>query len=136
MLVLSNFFFCHYVFKKPSAADASESVYMRERVNSNTISKCWICVCVLIHTIMNPFPHTKNPQQTTFKTSRQKNGIFLFNLFPHIDTFWRLCSRRLFENIVTKEEIARFVQFLLLLLCFQKAVCCRGVRQHLYEGNG
>ena len=31
LLVLSNFFFCHYVFKKPSAAEASE-VYMRERV--------------------------------------------------------------------------------------------------------
>ena len=30
--VLCNFFFCHYVFKKPSAAEASESVYMRERV--------------------------------------------------------------------------------------------------------
>ena len=30
---MSNFFFCHYVFKKPSAAEASESVYMRERVN-------------------------------------------------------------------------------------------------------
>ena len=28
-----NFFFCHYVFKKPSAAEASESVYMRERAN-------------------------------------------------------------------------------------------------------
>ena len=30
--VLCNFFFCHYVFKKPSAAKVSESVYMRERV--------------------------------------------------------------------------------------------------------
>ena len=29
---LCNFFFCNYVFKKPSAAEASESVYMRERV--------------------------------------------------------------------------------------------------------
>ena len=28
------------------------------------------------------------------------------NPFPHIDAFWRLCSRRLFKNIVTKEEIA------------------------------
>ena len=28
-----NFFFCHYVFKKLSAAEASESVYVRERVN-------------------------------------------------------------------------------------------------------
>ena len=34
LLVLSNFFFCHNVFKKLSAAEASESVYMRERVNS------------------------------------------------------------------------------------------------------
>ena len=30
-LVLSNFFFCHYVFKKLSAAKVSESIYMRER---------------------------------------------------------------------------------------------------------
>ena len=30
-----NLFFCHYVFKKPSAAEASESVYMRERVKTN-----------------------------------------------------------------------------------------------------
>ena len=36
LLVVSNFFFCHYVFKKPSAAEASESINMRERVNT-----CW-----------------------------------------------------------------------------------------------
>ena len=35
LLDLSNFFFCHYVFKKPSAAEASESVYMRERVKAD-----------------------------------------------------------------------------------------------------
>ena len=29
---LSNFFICHYVFKKPSAAEASESIYISERV--------------------------------------------------------------------------------------------------------
>ena len=31
-LVLSNFFFGHYVFKKPSAAEASESGYMWKKV--------------------------------------------------------------------------------------------------------
>ena len=36
------------------------------------------------------------------------------NPFPHIDAFWRLCSRRPFENVVTREEIAQNVQFLLL----------------------
>ena len=30
----TSFRFCHYVFKKSSAAKVSESVYMRERVNS------------------------------------------------------------------------------------------------------
>ena len=30
--VLSNFSFCHFVLKKLSAAEASESVYMREKV--------------------------------------------------------------------------------------------------------
>ena len=35
-----------------------------------------------------------------------------------LNTIWRLCSRRLFENIVTKEEIAQNVQFLLLTQCF------------------
>ena len=34
MIVLSIFFFCHYVFKKPSAAEASKSIFMRERVKS------------------------------------------------------------------------------------------------------
>ena len=33
MLVLRNFFFCCNVFTKQSAAEASESVYMRERVH-------------------------------------------------------------------------------------------------------
>ena len=40
------------------------------------------------------------------------------------------------ENIVTKREIARFEKFLLLSLCLQKTVCCRGVRKRLYEGKG
>ena len=40
------------------------------------------------------------------------------------------------ENIIAKEEIAHFEQFLLLSLCFQIAVCCRGVRKRLYEGKG
>ena len=37
-----------------------------------------------------------------------------FNPFPHIDAFWRLCSKRLFENIMTKGEIAQNEQFLFL----------------------
>ena len=40
------------------------------------------------------------------------------NNFPHIYALWRFCSRRLFENIVTTEEIAQNVQYLLLPQCF------------------
>ena len=35
-----------------------------------------------------------------------------------VNPFQRLCSRRIFENIVTKEEIAQYEQFLLLPPCF------------------
>ena len=54
-----------------------------------------------------------------------------FNPFPQIDTFWRLRSRRLFENIVTKEEIALNVQFLLLPQCF--VVWGKGLSNHFFS---
>ena len=41
LLVLSNFCFCDYVFKKPSAAEASESIYMRERVKQHLLLNHW-----------------------------------------------------------------------------------------------
>ena len=37
---------------------------------------------------------------------------------------------------MAKGEISRFEQFLPLSLCFQKAVCCRGVRKRRYDGKG
>ena len=40
------------------------------------------------------------------------------------------------KNIVAKGEIARIDQCLPLLLCFQKAVHCRGIRNHHYDGKG
>ena len=39
-IVLCNFFFCHYVFKKLSAVKASESIYMRERVKLIMLNVC------------------------------------------------------------------------------------------------
>ena len=57
---------------------------------------------------------TKKSAAATLKTS----WLHHLNPFPHINAFGRLCSRRLFENIVTKEEIAQNVQFLLLPQCF------------------
>ena len=77
--------------------------------------------------LLNPFPHPTNMQQTTLNIFCQN----IENLFNWMDNL-----RLKVENIVAKGEIARFVQFLLLSLCFQKAVCCRGIRKCLYEGKG
>ena len=76
--------------------------------------------------MLNPFPHTTILQQTTLNIFCQK----IENLYNWMDNLWLKV-----ENIVAKGEIACFEQFFLLSLCFQKAVCCRGVRKHLYEGK-
>ena len=71
--------------------------------------------------------NTTNLQQTTLNLFCQKKE----NLYNLLDNLWLKV-----ENIVSKGEIAHFEQFLLLSPCFQKAVCCRGVRNRLYEGKG
>ena len=63
------------------------------------------------------------PQQLLLTISLLLNHCV--NPFPHIDAFWRLCSRQLFENIVTKEEIAQNKQFLLLTQCVQMTLSHR-----------
>ena len=82
---------------------------------------------IIFWSCINPFPHTTILQQTTLNVFCQN----IENLHNWKDNLWLKV-----ENIVAKGEIARFVQFLLLSLCFQKAVCCRGVRKRLYEGKG
>ena len=86
---------------------------------SSLLQSCWETV--------NPFPHTAFLQQTTLNVFCQK----IENLHNWMDNLWKKV-----ENIVAKGEIARFVKFLLLSLCFQKAVCYRRVRKQLYEGKG
>ena len=76
---------------------------------------------------LNPFPHTTILQQTTLNEFCQ----IMENLNNWMDNLWQKV-----ENMLANGEIARSVQFLLLSLCFQKAVCCRGVRKRLYEGKG
>ena len=86
-------------------------------------TKGWFS-CATTH--VNPFPHTTILQQTSLNIFCQK----MENLCNWMDNLWLKA-----ENIVSKGEIAHFEQFLLLSLCFQKAVCCRGVRKHLYGGK-
>ena len=44
-----------------------------------------------------------------FKRILRYSRDILVNPFPHINAIRRLCSRQLFQNIVTKEEIAQNV---------------------------
>ena len=109
-----QFILLQQCLQKSSVADASTEISVWERV------QCQIWEIGQF----NPFPHTTILQQTTLNVSYQK----VENLYNWMDNLWLKV-----ENIVAKGEIARFVQFLLLSLCFQKAVCCRGVRKRLYE---
>ena len=86
-----------------------------------------LSLCFQNAVCFNPFPHTTILQQTTLNVFWQNKE----NLQNWMNNLWQKV-----ENIVAKGEIARFVQFLLLSLCFQKGVCCRGVRKRLYEGKG
>ena len=78
LLVLRNFFLCHYVFKKPSAAEASESVYMRERVNL--------------------FPHSTNLEKTNFKTSGRYLRKTKFMKVSFLKTLWQKAKLIVLSN--------------------------------------
>ena len=134
MHVLCNFFFCHYVFKKPSAAEASESVYMRERVKHRLdfiYEKC--------------FKHEQ--------MDRQRDDWKM--ICEHFPTWWligsrrnrnvesmvNLCKRKFkhwieLKTLWKKGEIAHHVQLLLLPKCIANIVCCKRIRKSLYVGKG
>ena len=83
MLVLSNFFFCRNVFKKLSAAEASESVYMREKVNRYKI----------LLTLIN----------VAFVYYSSSCSLFICDINPSLYPFPKYnTSEADFENIVTK----------------------------------
>ena len=75
----------------------------------------------------SPFPSYNNSAADVFEHILSK----IENLYNWKDNLWLKVG-----NIVAKGEIACFEQFLLLSLCFQKAVCCRGVRKRLYVAKG
>ena len=56
---------------------------------------------------------------STFGNCQKTVCIISLTLSQLIDAFWRLCSRRLFENNVTKREIAKNKKFLPLPQCIQ-----------------
>ena len=73
----------------------------------------------------------------------------VFNPFPHIDTFWRLCSRQIFENIsdkrrnCSKRAISPLPQYFLLLVkgypfnfLFIDKICSKSALDSSYEGKG
>ena len=87
LLVLSNFFFCHYIFKKSSAAEASERIYMRfERVN--VITRFWQIF----------FPSFVNHETINWL-------VINLNPFPYKNAFWRVCSRQLLTTLWQKEKL-------------------------------
>ena len=112
---MCNFFFCHYVFKKPSATEASESFYMRERVKGFKL-------CKVESLFWRQYIHNTNVL------------VFSYPLLL-VDAFWSNC-----KILWQKEKIAHNEQFLcchnvlnIITLLFYRdfsfiqfqVVCCR-----------
>ena len=71
---MSNFFFCHYVFKKPSAAEASESVYMRDRVNNNIGSQAFKHVLISVKSSVESIVDRAKSALHAYKKPGQLSG--------------------------------------------------------------
>ena len=69
------------------------------------IDKCWNVGFYFWLTIKTPSWLAVLSHQRSRYSS---NLYWLIYPFPHIDAFWSLCSRWLFENIVTKRAISPF----------------------------
>ena len=75
LLVLSNFFFCRYVLKKLSAAEASKSFYMRERFNMNMKWVLYYEVCSYILSLSLLWKHCVKTRKL----------LILNTIFPFIE---------------------------------------------------
>ena len=80
----------------------------------------------IVENCINPFPHRTILQQTTLNIFYQK----IENLFNWMDNLWLKV-----ENIVSKGEIARFEQFLLLSL-FSKSCLLQRRQKASIWGKG
>ena len=93
----------------------------------NSLSDCCIDQDVPLTKIISQHIPDKITRLYLFTMTKHREHFYLWCSSWHLTlsliyTFWHLCSRRLFENIVTKEEIAQNKQFLLLPKCFQSLV--------------
>ena len=90
LLVLSNFFFCHYVFKKLSAAEASESVYVRKRdnaVHTKTSKSVSFPFATSFFNSMQYFSHHLNINSITFPRYFQSRFLQVYCVRERINPF-------------------------------------------------
>ena len=76
---MRNFFFCHYVFKTLFAAEASESVYIRERVMINLISSFSVIDFCLTKNLTCDFETNYTSLQVDWASKancRQREGVY------------------------------------------------------------
>ena len=121
--------FCFWskCFLKSSAAETFESIYLWEMVKQ----QLWEKKNGMLEQVNNNSFLRVIQQFCSRRLWTYLKCQKIENLYNWMDNLWLKV-----ENIVEKEEIARFEQFLLLSLCFHKAVCCGGVSKSLYEGKG
>ena len=93
---MCNFFFCHYVLQKLSAAEASENVYMRERVNATRL--VYICEASFKKGLLN--------RKYSEAECQEKLSCPCFFTRPHLQTYVSiLLQQTSYENIVSEGNI-------------------------------
>ena len=76
--VLCNFFFCHYVFKKLSAAEASERVKINIYIlYFHSFYSKWITLKILYANFLDDVDKYDDDDDDDERIRREKNGIIL-----------------------------------------------------------
>ena len=128
LLIMRNFSFCHNVFQNVSAAKRSKCVWRWERVRNVGLipvsgpvySLSMDTMVIITQQLWPPFVYIRiaiggnqplsivlvsvlHSLKSTYKVNIIIQGQFSLNTFSHTDTFWCLCSRQTYGNIVAKE---------------------------------
>ena len=111
---MSNFLFCHYVFKKPSAAEASESVFMKERVQS-----------------VLQLEYKKKFNLTNFENMKFKQ------IWKIMICIWKYHYWIELKNVLMNWEIAQLKQFATMFSKTYKnaSACLKGLIHYLIVSN-
>ena len=131
MLVLSNFFFCHYVFKRLSAAEASENPLLHT-------TNLWETILKISRQIYRTSINEDVITEIRWKQCCKLTNCLLWEISPFVTTFlkvvfsllWykkasvyafcRICSRLIFKHCITQISYIHHQNIILKIILWPK----------------